>query len=158
MGPRTVAHDTRQLRRQGMTYQQHHEAWLKKSGVRINDRSVHEHQVLCRALNLFACYDQLNLPALAGIEALNRRRTVIEFAHSGRPDAPSYEGAEEFMGVKESADGTVVDPALTMFVAKKQSAKAEIMKQSRLAREEKAAANRGKNQDGKKGKKEKEEE
>ena len=50
-GPRTVFRDTRQLRRQGMDFVQHHESWLKKSGVRISDRSVHEHASLCRALN-----------------------------------------------------------------------------------------------------------
>ena len=32
------------------------------------------------------------LGALASSEALNRRRTLIEHAHQGRPDAPSYEG------------------------------------------------------------------
>lgn len=35
-GPRTVHHDTRQLRRMGMNYMMHHEAWLKKSGVRTS--------------------------------------------------------------------------------------------------------------------------
>ncbi|CAK9053892.1 Regulator of nonsense transcripts 1-like, partial [Durusdinium trenchii] len=83
------------------------------------------------------CYDQLNLPAIAAAEALNRRRTLIEHAHQGRPDAPSYEGAEDFLGVRESADGSIVDPALAAFAAKRQATKAEVMKQTRLASEEK---------------------
>lgn len=139
-GPRTVAHDVRQLRRLGLDFNQRHESWLKKSGVRSSDRSVHEHGTLCRALPCMLCYDQLNIAALASAEAINRRRSLIEFAHSGRPDAPSYEGAEEFLGVRESSDGTIVDPALQSHVAKKQAVKAEISKNSRLAAEERRLA------------------
>ena len=83
------------------------------------------------------CYDQLNLASLASAEALNRRRSLIEIAHQGRPDAPSYEAAEEYLGVGEAADGTIVDPALTQHAAKRQAAKAEVLKQNRLAAEEK---------------------
>ncbi|CAK9091403.1 Protease PrsW (Protease responsible for activating sigma-W) [Durusdinium trenchii] len=151
-GPRTVSHDTRQLRRLGLDFVQHHESWLKKSGVRPTDRSVHEHSSVCRALNLMMCYDQLNLPAIAAAEALNRRRTLIEHAHQGRPDAPSYEGAEDFLGVRESADGSIVDPALAAFAAKRQATKAEVMKQTRLASEEKRLSRKGEG----KGNKEKE--
>ena len=51
-GPRTICRDARQLRRLGLDFVQHHEAWCRKSGVRSGDRSVHEHASLCRALNL----------------------------------------------------------------------------------------------------------
>ena len=143
-GPRTVYHDVRQLRRQGLDWIQHHESWLKKSGVRLTDRSVHEHSAICRVLNLMTSYDQLNLPSLASSEALNRRRTLIEIAHQGRPEAPSYEGSEEIMGVKESADGALIDPALTRHAARRQADRAEVMKQNRLAAEERRhARNRG---------------
>lgn len=135
-GPRTIFHDIRQLRRQGLDFVQHHESWIKKSGVRSTDRSVHEHASLCRALNLMLCYDQLNLPGLASAEALNRRRALIEHAHSGRPDAPSYEGAEEILGIRETSDGSMVDPALMQHAARKQAARAEVLKQGRLAAEE----------------------
>ena len=136
-GPRTLLRDTRQLRRMGMDFVQHHESWIRKSGVRSSDRSVHEHASLCRALNYLACYDQLNIPSLAGAECLNRRRSLIEMAHQGRPEAPSYECAEDVLGIKESADGSVIDPGLGQHAAKRQSAKAEILKQTRLAVEEK---------------------
>ena len=141
-GPRTMFRDLKQLRRTGQDFMMHHEAWVKKSGVRPADRSVYEHSSLCRALQLMMSYDQLNLPALASAEALNRRRALIEHAHSGRPDTPSYEGAEEFMGIKDTADGSLVDPALLQHTAKRQAAKAEIMKQSRLAAEERKAASK----------------
>ena len=136
-GPRTMFRDLRQLRRSGLDFLLHHEAWLKKSGVRTTDRSVHEHASICRALNWMLSYDQLNLAALASAEALNRRRTLIEFAHQGRPEAPSYEGAEDFLGVRESADGSIIDPALTQHAARRAASKAEVLKQQRLASEEK---------------------
>lgn len=50
-GPRTITHDTRQLRRLGFDFAQHHKSWVKKSGVRVSDRSVHEHSAICRCLN-----------------------------------------------------------------------------------------------------------
>ena len=141
-GPRTMFRDLRQLRRLGMSFIQHHESWMRKSGVRTSDRSIHEHSSLCRALDFMASYDQLNLPALASAEALNRRRALIEIAHQGRPDAPSYEAAEEVLGVREAGDGSVVDPALTQHAAKRQAAKAEVLKQTRLAAEERKHATR----------------
>ena len=142
-GPRTILHDARQLRRLGLDFVQHHEGWVKKSGVRHSDRSVHEHASICRALNYMMCYDQLNLGGLASAEALNRRRTLIEHAHQGRPDAPSYEGSEEFLGVRESSDGSLIDPALQAHAAKRQATKAEILKQTRLAAEEKRLSKKG---------------
>ena len=77
-GPRTITHDTRQLRRLGFDFVQHHKSWVKKSGVRVSDRSVHEHSAICRCLSYMMCYDQLNLCALASAEAFNRRQTLIE--------------------------------------------------------------------------------
>ena len=140
-GPRTMFRDLRQLRRLGTDFVQHHEGWVRKSGVRSNDRSVHEHLAICRALNFLVSYDQLNVANIAGAEALNRRRTLIEIAHQGRPEAPSYAGAEEVLGLRDSTDGSVVDPAITAYAAKRQAAKAEIQKQRRLAAEEQRAAN-----------------
>ena len=146
-GPRSVFRDVRQLRRQGMDFVQHHESWLKKSGVRSGDRSVYEHACICRVLNYMASYDQLNLPSLASAEALNRRRALIEIAHQGRPEAPSYEGAEEILGIREAGDGSVIDPAITSHAAKRQAAKAEVMKQKRLAAEERRFINKTKTED-----------
>ena len=135
-GPRTLYHDSRQLRRMGLDFLMHHEGWIKKSGVRISDRSVHEHGSICRALHYMMTYDQLNLPSLASAEALNRRRTLIEHAHQGRPDAPDYAAGEDMLGYRESGDGSIIDPALTQHAARKQAQRAEVLKQTRLAAEE----------------------
>ena len=139
-GPRTLFRDARQLRRLGFDWLQHHESWIKKSGVRLTDRSVHEHSSICRVLNLMTSYDQLNTPSLASAEALNRRRTLIEVAHQGRPEAPSYEGAEEILGTRDSSDGSIIDPALTRHAARRQADRAEVLKQNCLAAEERRHA------------------
>ena len=118
-GPRTLGRDVRQLRKQNSNFVRQHEEWRRRSGVRNADRSVHEHLALSRGLHLLMCYDQVQICNLAGAEALNRRRVLIEVAHAGHPDTPSYEGAEEYLGHKESAYGTVADPALTAYVAGK---------------------------------------
>ena len=81
--PRAWLRDMRQLRRMGMDFVQHHESWLKKSGVCPSDRSVSEHSSLCRALNYLACYDQLSLPALATC-----RRGSFEPAKSTHRNGP----------------------------------------------------------------------
>ena len=52
--------------------------------------------------------------------AANRRRALIEHAHANRPLAPDYSGSSEFMGQREAVDGSLVDPALTHFVARRQ--------------------------------------
>ena len=86
---------------------------------------------------LMASYDQSNLPALASAQPLNCGRPLFEIAQHGRPETPSDEGSEEILGMREAADGNVVDPSLTQHAARRQAAKAEIMMQNRLAAEEK---------------------
>jgi len=135
-GPRTVMATIRGLRRAGHTFLQHHEGWVRRSGVRMNDRRVHEHLSVCRALHLLTCYDQLCVSNLAGAETLNRRRALIEQAHQQRPEAPIFESAEAFMGTREPADGTLIDDQLARHVAAREHAKAEILRQQRLTREE----------------------
>ena len=141
-GPRTVLHSLRTLRRQGDSWLDLHERWLSRSGVSRSDRSVHEHQSLCRILHYLTCYGQLNVPNLAGAEAANRRRSLIEYAHHGRPLAPDYGGSEELLGHRDTQDGSLVDPALTTFVAKRQGVRPEILKIVRLAKEERSRGGR----------------
>lgn len=150
-GPRTMARDVRQLRRLNSDFLKQHEEWARMSGAKAADRSVHEHATIARALHFMVCYDQLQVCNLAGADCLNRRRALIEAAHLGHPESPSYEGAEDYLGVVETLDGSVVDPALTMHVASRQSATAEVWKKARVMREEKEAARRAAASKGKKG-------
>jgi hypothetical protein len=91
-------------------------------------------------LHLAQVYDQMNLPNLACIEVLIKRRMLIEHAHTGRPDAPSYEGDEHFMGFRESADSSVVDPAVIEYTADKMAQKHKIVEVARKSQEDRARA------------------
>ncbi len=141
-GDRSLQASTRDLRRAGLTWLLRHESWVAKSGVSRADRSFKEHAVLCRALRFFTTFDQLNLPNLAGCETLDLRRQLIERAHDISPNQPSYEGAEEFMGIQESSNGTVVDHRRVAYWAARMQAKAKVLEHARKSREERAAAQR----------------
>ena len=88
-GDRSVGHACRELRRAGLSWLQHHDNWKRLAGIDANDKSAHEHLAICTALHYLACYDQVLLPNLAGCEAMNSRRMLIEHAHEhaagGRP-------------------------------------------------------------------------
>ena len=79
-----------------------------------------------------------------GIEALIRRLSTIEQAYHNRPDAPNYDHSEYMSGIMETADGSLVNPALVEYTAKKLKGDAEVMKETRKAAEAKAEANKGK--------------
>ncbi len=149
-GERTLGYAARELRRGDMSWLQHHERWLKFSGVRSNDRSSHEHLALCTAMHHFSTYDQLCIVNSAGCEALNSRRELIEHARKQSPEAPRWEASEDFLGYRTNAKGVIVDPKRTAYVAAKQSQKAKILDATIKAQEARAAwARRGRtNPDG----------
>ena len=136
-GDRSLLWTCQELRRQNLTWQSHHKNWANLSGVRKADRSVFEHEMICRALHHMTCYDQLSLPNSAGAESLNGRRMLIEHAHESSPDAPNYEGAEDFIGERLPGAGTLVDPKRISHVAARAAAKAKIMESQRKAAGEK---------------------
>ncbi len=133
-GHRTGLFTTRRLRRSSMTFMQQHEAWKKSSHIRSTDRAIHEHFALSRALHFAQYYDQLNVPNIACCEALIKRRQLIERAYRlGAPDAPNFSGSDHFQGVRETADGTVIDPALNRYTGDRLHAEYEVERNSRLA-------------------------
>ena len=138
-GERNLPYSCRQLRREERTWLGHHDNWVKLSGVRNNDRSVHEHLVLCTSLHHLVTYDQLQLVNLAGAEAINVRRQLIERAHEGHPEAPRWDAAEDFLGYNNNPSGTLVDPQRIAYVASKQSQKAKILEATVKAQEARAA-------------------
>jgi len=146
---RSLTHTLRELRRADLSWLQHHDNWMKVSGVRVNDRSAHEHQLLCTALHWFTCYDQICVVNSAGCETLNARRELIEHAHEGRPEAPRWDGADDFLGKRQAAGGTIIDPDKLAHVAARQSQRAKILETSMKAQEASAAwLRRGRGGDG----------
>ena len=130
----------KQLRRDGRNFLQQHDDWVLRSQVDSSNRAVHEHRLLSRALHYGVSYDQMCMPNLASMEVLVRRRMLIERAHAGGKGAlPVYEGSEHFMGLREAADGSVVDPAAVRYTAEKLHMESEVLKQQRLSMQEKRA-------------------
>ncbi len=127
-----------ELRRSGLTFLTHHESWVPKSGVHQRDRCVHEHLVLRRAPHWLATYDQLNLPNVAGAEALDLRRQLIERAVEASPSAPTPSGADDFLGFQESATGSLIDQNRVAYWASRMFAKAKIDEMARRVRDDQA--------------------
>ena len=126
----------RELRRDGKTFAQSHADWVRCSGIRNNDRAIFEHKNLSKALDLAIGYDQLQVVNLASFECLIKRRMLIEKAYEGRPEAPRYEGAEHFMGYRDTDAGVYVDPAAVKFQAQKMKTQTDIDREFRLKKEE----------------------
>ena len=124
------------LRSTGLTPMAGHRAWVADFGIPVGDRSVYEHQVIMKVLEVGACLDQLNLPALISMELLGRRAQVIEAAHAHNPSNPDYSMAEAFMGWGVQRGGALVAPQLTRMAATKAREKSEMMKETRKMQEE----------------------
>lgn len=137
-GPRVAGWLLQTLRKINMDFMGHHEKWVRQSNIRGNDRAIFEHKTLCRALQLFCCYDQLCLPNLAGVEAMTRRLTTIEQAYHNRADQPTYEHADYMSGVIDTADGSLLPPALVEYTARRLKQDADVMREVRKAAEVRA--------------------
>lgn len=115
---------------------QHH-MWIGSSKIAEGDRSCFEDEVLARVLDLAVTYDNLNVTNLASMELVCRRRQLISDAHSNTPGAPSYMGAEYYMGQLYKQGGGIVVPALSEFVSRKMQAQSAILKEKRKLAEAK---------------------
>ena len=135
-GPRSMSWFTRNLRKSHLTFLTHHQKWIAQSGIRDGDRVRHEHSSLCRALDLLASYDQLNIANLAGAEAMLKRVQLIEEAYHGRPSAPSFEAAEHYLGIQETTDGSMVDPILRKHASLKIKDEIDVKREQRKYMEE----------------------
>jgi hypothetical protein len=124
------------------TFRQNHTPWKRSSGVRANDRSVHEHSVLSTAIDLAQYYDQLDIVNVACLEVLIKRRMLLEQSVEGRPENPSVAGAEHFMGYRDGEAG-YIDPAARAFQAARMREENAITREAGLRREELASAGKG---------------
>ena len=65
------------------------------------------------------------------MEGVCRRRQLLADAHAGSPSAPSYLGAEHYLGETYKLGGGIVVPSLTEHVSRKLQAQSQIMKEKR---------------------------
>jgi len=135
-GPATCLSLMKSLRDQGFTPTTFHEHWIRSSEIPKGDRSTYEHECHSRILEALICVDQVNAPALQGVELICRRMQVIREAHRISPSAPDYSAADHFMGWKYRRSGAGVDTSLAAYVANELKNEAAIAKEARKAREE----------------------
>lgn len=114
-----------------------HLAWVAQSRIPEGDRAIHESEVLSRVVDTAITYDGLNIANLASFELVIRRKQLLAEAHAYNPSAPSYEGADHFMGTTYRPGGAIVVPSLTEFVSKKMGEEAQILKERRKLAEAK---------------------
>ena len=144
LGERSMAPIMKDLKRAGKSWMTSHDDWIRSSGIRGGDRAVFEHRNISKALETATCYDQLNMPNVAAMEVLLKRRMLIEQAYSVNPDAPDYGGSEHFMGFKETTKGTFIHQGQVGYQAQKMKEETNILREQRLKRAELQAAAKAK--------------
>lgn len=115
-----------------------HLAWVQQSRIPDGSRAIYEDETLAKVLDLAISYDSLNISNLACFELICRRRQLIGEAHAYNPSAPSYQGADFWLGDKFKHGGAIVVPSLTEHVSKKLQAESQILKERRKLEEAKA--------------------
>jgi len=123
------------LRDQNFTPTTFHEHWCRVGDIPRGDRSVYEHEVLSRVLESCITIDQLNVPALQGVELIARRLQVIREAHRLSPGQPDYSAADHIMGWKYKR-AAQIDMDLAQHVATELKNEAAIAKEARKTKEE----------------------
>ena len=97
---------------------------------------AHEHYTLCAAIELMACFDQLNCPQLLSCELLMRRVMLIESAYEiGKNGRADFYHSEEVMGFLARPSGAVISSTLESEATERLRARAEISKQLGKAKE-----------------------
>ena len=117
-----------------------HLQWIQQAKIPEGSRAIYEDETLAHILDVAVCYDGLAVCNLASFELLVRRRQLLAEAHSYSPNAPSYEGAEYWMGNRFKTGGGIVIPSLTEHVARRLHADAQILKERRKLEENKGKA------------------
>lgn len=108
-----------------------HLGWVSQSRIPDGDRAIYENEVLSRCIDLAISYDALNIANLASFELLVRRKQLLAEAHAYNPSAPSYEGADHFLGTSYRPGGAIVVPELTEHVSRKLHQESQILKEKR---------------------------
>ena len=109
--------------------------WENSSGVAPRSAVALEHRLGIMQLGLAVCQDRLDVTQLASIEHLARRLLQIEKAVRRNPKAPDFEGLNRYLDhVTDPASGAAA-PLFDQHIADEMKVDANILKQTRLARE-----------------------
>ena len=128
-GPRTLRWLAKEMAKSGGGPLRHRQNWRTLCKADESDRAVHEHESICLALEMGGSYDQLDCGSCACFEVLARRLQLIEDARVISPTAPSYDGAEHWMGAQRRKGGSLIAPELGRCVAHQIRDKTEVSKE-----------------------------
>ena len=129
--------------------------WRALARKTDGDEEARAHEFICRTLETFISFDQVNAPNLAGVELLCRQLQLLEervyeaelTALSSKKGQGSgklqsaYEVVESglFLGTTETKGNLCICPALSEWISEQLKAEAAVAKERRKAREERAA-------------------
>ena len=126
----------------GLEFLSHHLEWAAKSGVNRSGNLCRTHRYISDTLTQLQQYDQNDLTNSAAAEFLVRWLLLIEKAVERNPKVLDFTGLEGFLTASVSEGGALQVEAFDSFVSAEQQSRAQILKQGRLIREERAAESR----------------
>ena len=138
-GGRSLSWLLRYIVEHGGTPDGRHTKWAVEQKVDRDTAAYHIHDLLGLALEVGACWDQLDMPNVAAMEVIGRLYQLTEET-SG---TMKMEGLEHFVGRDVAGSlkrGVAFAPGLAKYTTDQLSAQTGILKERRKAREEFAAA------------------
>ena len=135
------------IRAAGLEILYFHGAWVTRSGVSPTSAVCIEHRALLQILGLLVSFDQLDVMNVAGVEMLSRRILIIAVRKS--PKTPDFSGLDSMLSHMFDESGGIIASKYDQWVAEEQRAQAQIMKQQRMFNEERATADKGRQEGGK---------
>jgi hypothetical protein len=143
LGPRVVKEYLKAIREGPGDLISYHSQWARRSGVSEYAAVVHDHRILTEAFRLAITVDQLDVSNLLSFEHLARRLVQHETAVSRCPSHPDYSGLEVVMQAPTSATGQATTTAFNEYITTKLKDQANILKQTRLWKEEQKGSSSG---------------
>ena len=136
LGPQAVPEWFDSLTAAGQSLVQHHQDFIKRSGLPERGGVAREHSVHTEVLRIAATQDQLQLPQLACFEYIVRRIIMIETAVSRDSRSPDWDGLDMMLSTTLTDAGAVDVQKFNTWVSGVQKDRAVVLKQGRLLREE----------------------
>ena len=118
----------------------YHATWERTSGVGPKSAVCREHQHLWMMIWYLAVVDRLDIFTNTAAEHTSRRILQIQKAVKKNPSSPDFTGLEVYGQHLMDSGGAISTSQFDAHVATTQKAEAFFLKQTRLAREEEAAA------------------
>ena len=110
--------------------------WESRSGVNPQGSVARKVRQCFGYLRCFQTYDQLNLPALAGIELIRRRVVACQRVVKRNAKNPDFSGTERFLQTSFDDSGGLRTSEFDKYMAEAQKTDATAMKHCRLRQEE----------------------